>query len=381
MYSKARVLASLVAVAAAAPQAVSQISDGQIQASSARAPVTQISDGQIQASAPAATAASTPGAVIGTTGYVPLPYSYNQASSANLAAASSAASIAMTPVSAIPGATNPIPPVISSQVTGVTSHGPYRGPAPTVTGALQNSAAGTAVPFLPPNPTALVYNPNGQLNNQEPIPYQPAGGLGTNGTEPVYRVQSDFDYQSILLGLYQEWIELDLFHNILATFSEEEFTAAGLTPSDRFLIEFMADQESGHATLLSNLLGGPGGATPQCTYNYPFTTVREAFDFTQKLTRFGESGVWGFQAHLDAREVAQLLDQSIATEARQQMIFRQFAGLFPMPVWFEAGIPQSWAWTLLAPYISECPANSKSKLRIILQQVLDYLTLLYTNFD
>jgi hypothetical protein len=95
------------------------------------------------------------------------------------------------------------------------------------------------------------------------------------------------------------------------------------------------------------------------TYNYPFTTVHEAFDFTQKLTRFGESGVWGFQAHLDSRECAQLLDQSIATEARQQMIFRQFAGLFPMPVWFETGIPQSWAWTLLAPYISSCPANSK----------------------
>ena len=39
------------------------------------------------------------------------------------------------------------------------------------------------------------------------------------------------------------------------------------------------------------------------------------------------------------------------------MIFRQFDGLFPMPVWFEAGVPQSWAWTLLAPYISSCPAN------------------------
>ena len=58
-------------------------------------------------------------------------------------------------------------------------------------------------------------------------------------------MQSDFDYESILLGLYQEWIELDLFHNILATFSTEDFNAEGLTESDRFLIEFMADQESG----------------------------------------------------------------------------------------------------------------------------------------
>jgi hypothetical protein len=273
-------------------------------------------------------------------------YNYPQEPTPNLSAASAAASYAGIPVSEIPGATNAIPPIVSSQVTGVTSHGPFSG-TPTTTGAISNSPAGTVIPMLPPNPTALVYNPNGELNNQQPIPYQPAGGLGTNGTEPVYRVQSDFDYESILLGLYQEWIELDLFHNILATFTEKEFTAAGLTASDRYLIQFMADQESGHATLLSNLLGGPGGATPQCkpvysygvftlltvsgTYNYPFKTVHEAFDFTQKLTRFGESGVWGFQAHLDSREVAQLLDQSIATEARQQMIFRQFSGLFPMP--------------------------------------------------
>ncbi len=211
----------------------------------------------------AATTTTSISAAATSTGY-PLLYSYPQQPSVNSAAVSSAASNAGIPASEIPGATNAVPPIVSSQVTGITTHGPYTGPPPTTTGAISNSPAGTAIPILPPNPTALVYNPNGTLNNQQPVPYQPAGGLGTNGTEPVYRVQSDFDYQSILLGLYQEWIELDLFHNIRATFSEEEFTAAGLTPSDRFLIEFMADQESGHATLLSNLLGGPGGATPQC---------------------------------------------------------------------------------------------------------------------
>lgn len=68
--------------------------------------------------------------------------------------------------------------------------------------------------------------------------------------------------------------------------------------------------------------------------------------------------MWGFINHLDSREVGQLLAQSIATEARQEMIFRQFSGLHPMPVWFETGIPQSWAWTFLAPYISSCPENT-----------------------
>lgn len=148
---------------------------------------------------------------------------------------------------------------------------------------------------------------------------------------------------------------MDLFHDGLARFSVADFEAAGLTAADRYLIEFMADQEVGHATLISNMLGAQ--APVQCTYNYPYTTVREYVDFCQKLTRFGESGVYGFINHLDSREAAQLLLQSITTEARQQMIFRQFDGLFPMPVWFETGVPQSWAWTLLAPYISSCPAN------------------------
>ncbi|KAK5125628.1 hypothetical protein LTR85_011902 [Meristemomyces frigidus] len=246
----------------------------------------------------------------------------------------------------------------SSLPTGETTHGPYSG-VPTTTGAVMNTPVvypqGT-IPALPPNPTATYYNTDGALQHAEPIPYTPYGGLGTNGTLPRYMVESDFDYESITLGLYQEWIELDLFNNGLAVFSEEDFLAAGLNSEDMALISFMAQQEQGHATLLSNMLGPT--APPQCTYNYPFTNVREFVDFNQILTRWGESGVWGFINHLDSREVGQLLAQSIATEARQEMIFRQMSGLTPMAVWFETGIPQSWAWTFLAPYISSCPENT-----------------------
>lgn len=146
-----------------------------------------------------------------------------------------------------------------------------------------------------------------------------------------------------------------MFQDGLKRFSESDFKAAGLTSQDRELIAFMAQQEVGHATMLSNILGAK--APQQCTYVYPYTNVKEFLDFSQKVTRFGESGVYGFLPHLDSREAAALLTQSITTEARQQMIFRQFQGLQPMPVWFEAAIPQSWAWTLLAPYISSCPSG------------------------
>jgi hypothetical protein len=72
----------------------------------------------------------------------------------------------------------------------------------------------------------------------------------------------------------------------------------------------------------------------------------------------GESGVYGFLSHLDNRPSANLLTQSIATEARQQMIFRQFSGAQPMPVYFETGISQAMAWSLLSRYIVECPAQN-----------------------
>ncbi|KAH8696184.1 putative stress response protein Rds1 [Talaromyces proteolyticus] len=234
-------------------------------------------------------------------------------------------------------------------------HGSYSG-TPTTTGELRATSVGTGVSVASPGPAATTYPSDGKLHDAQPAPYVPAGGVGLNKS-PVYNVKSDFDYQSLALGLYQEYIELDLFRYGLTEFSASDFDAAGLSSVDRYLIEFMAEQEIGHATLLSNILGDEY-APSECAYNYPaFASVREYVDFCQKLTRWGESGVYGFLPHLESREAAQLLLQSISTEARQQLIFRQFEGLFPMPVWFEVGIPQSWAWTLLAPYVSSCPAN------------------------
>ena len=147
------------------------------------------------------------------------------------------------------------PDIVSENgYTSAPYHGSYTG-TPTTTGAVQ--APGTAAPSiepLPPNPTATYYNADGVPQDPMPAPYVPAGGLGTNGTEPRYMVESDWDFESIALGVYQEYIELDLFHDGLARFSDEDFKAAGLRREVRSLIEFMANQEVGHATLLSNMI-------------------------------------------------------------------------------------------------------------------------------
>lgn len=105
----------------------------------------------------------------------------------------------------------------------------------------------------------------------------------------------------------------------------------------------MTDEDVGHATPLNNMLGAGGSSTFACTTSWAINE-REHIDFSQKLARFGES-VYGFLYHLEARQLGQLLLQSTLTEARQQMIFRQFGSLFSVPVWFEVGIPQTYAWT------------------------------------
>ena len=97
----------------------------------------------------------------------------------------------------------PLAEELGGGYTSATYHGPYTG-TPTTTGAEDGpTTLAASVPPLPLNPTATYYNTNGKPINPFPAPYQPAGGLGTNGSLPRYMVESDFDYESIALGLYQ----------------------------------------------------------------------------------------------------------------------------------------------------------------------------------
>lgn len=176
------------------------------------------------------------------------------------------------------------------------------------------------------------------------------------GNDPHYVAFSAFDWHSLNLAAHQEYIELDLFNYIIAKFSPEEFYEYGLTDADISLLQFYGQQEIGHALVVSNLLGA--GAPLGCTYAYNFTTVGEAFLFSEEVTRFGESGVYGFIPSMDNRATAQILLQSITTEARQEFTTRQWLGLQPSPVWFETAVPQTFTWSLMAPWIKSCPAHN-----------------------
>jgi hypothetical protein len=95
-------------------------------------------------------------------------------------------------------ASTPAPPVVSSQVTGNTSHETYSKLAPTTTGALSLNVSATSVTPVPAVP--LTYPMDGQLHSNQSVPYVPYGGLGTilQSISPKF----DFDYESSALALY-----------------------------------------------------------------------------------------------------------------------------------------------------------------------------------
>ncbi|KAK9475979.1 hypothetical protein V1514DRAFT_286330 [Lipomyces japonicus] len=209
--------------------------------------------------------------------------------------------------------------------------------------------------FLLINATSGSYNATGNLTSPQPLPFTPAGGLGTNTTNvtaPVYHPFSDYDYESLLLSLYQQQAEQKAFRQILQLFTVADFEQVGLSSIDFDLVQFLADQESGHTQLLQSILG-PSGIV-ECDYAFPFTNVSGFVTFLDKLTSWGEATVNGFLEHLDSRPAAQLLLLSVTAEARQNVILRAFEGLFPTPALFQTAISQSLGWSLLSRYITGC---------------------------
>lgn len=60
------------------------------------------------------------------------------------------------------------------------------------------------------------------------------------------------------MGLNQEYLEFALFQDALTRFSDADWRAAGFTPDDQYLVQYMLEQEIGHIDLITNILGGPG---------------------------------------------------------------------------------------------------------------------------
>lgn len=91
---------------------------------------------------------------------------------------------------------SPSAPPLRSHLTS-EPHTPFVGTA-TTTGELTASSVGTGISSAGVPAGATGYPADGNLHHAQPAPYVPAGGVGTNGSTPVFNAKSDFDYQSLV---------------------------------------------------------------------------------------------------------------------------------------------------------------------------------------
>jgi Ferritin-like domain len=148
-----------------------------------------------------------------------------------------------------------------------------------------------------------------------------------------------------------------VFEQALQNFTLAQWGDAGLNATDLALIAWMAEQEVNHKQAFANMIGE--NAPQPCTYRWPFADPKGFIEYALLNTRYGESGTIGWIPLLDNRASGNIVIQAITTESRQQYTFRQWRGLFPMPVAFEPAIIQPYHWTLLSRDIVSCPPTNK----------------------
>lgn len=97
-------------------------------------------------------------------------------------------------------------PVVSFATS--MAHTSFHG-TPTVSGALNGtSTIAMSISSLSVAPEATTYPSDGKLHDAQPAPFVPAGGVGTNGTTPVYNAKSDFDFQSLVCcSIWSVWTD------------------------------------------------------------------------------------------------------------------------------------------------------------------------------
>lgn len=74
---------------------------------------------------------------------------------------------------------------------------------PSITGALTATSIGKGISTGDIIPEATTYPSDGKLQDSQPAAYVPEGGIGTNGSVPVYNVKSDFDYESLVCAHFE----------------------------------------------------------------------------------------------------------------------------------------------------------------------------------
>lgn len=163
------------------------------------------------------------------------------------------------------------------------------------------------------------------------------------------------DYQIVNLALNLENLELNLWAQGLANYTQANFTAAGLPADFRNMLQLLHDQETAHVALLQATLATPFA---NCTYHFPTYTPLDVVAFGQIVTSVGEGAYLGALGNITSPAVRQAAGQIIGNEARQNSYLRMVEKInfFSAPN-FDTPLTAAQAYSLASQYWS-CPVTN-----------------------
>ncbi|KAJ4477557.1 ferritin-like domain-containing protein [Lentinula aciculospora] len=158
-------------------------------------------------------------------------------------------------------------------------------------------------------------------------------------------------------ALTLEYLEYAFFSGGVNSFTEHDFTNAGLPSWSRGRFEQIASHEQAHVQLLSDALGS--NATQACNYTFPYTDPVSFAALAQVLSGVGVSAYAGAAQFVSSKAYLTTAATILSTEARH-------AAWIAGPVnkenpWsgpFDTPLSLNIVYTLAAQFITACPSSN-----------------------
>lgn len=172
---------------------------------------------------------------------------------------------------------------------------------------------------------------------------------------PAQANVTDTDVLNFALTLEQ--LKSAFYQGGLANFTAQNFVGAGYAPSVRPWYQQISQHEQTYVTNISTLAGNQ--SVQACTYNFPSQNITEFVALSDMLEAIATSAYVGSGAYIQNKSLRVLSASILATTASQSTwINNAVRGGNPWSNAYETPLDLNQTFTLISPYIAQCPSNN-----------------------
>ncbi|KAI1305694.1 ferritin-like domain-containing protein [Xylaria venustula] len=171
------------------------------------------------------------------------------------------------------------------------------------------------------------------------------------------------DVDILQFALTLEWLENTFYQQGFAQFSDDQFSALGLSAAQLADLKGIGASEAAHVGLLQSAIAQAGVQPVQpCTYNFGFTDAAGMVATAAVLESVGISAYLGAAPLVSDGGILSTAASIVTVEARHQSFIRSASGVAVSPSPLDTPLGPKAVFSLAAPFIQSCPGGSNLAL-------------------